>query len=84
MAFEGPPLAACWMHQGLRSGFEVSYFTPERAGFRIEGTTAGFQDDESWVVNYDIGVDQSAQAPTLSSVNSQIIAGITDSSATGA
>lgn len=32
----------------------------------------------------DIGVDQSAQAPTLATVNSQIISGITDSSAAGA
>ena len=31
----------------------------------------------------DIGVDQSSQAPSLSSVNTQIIANITDSSASG-
>ncbi len=58
VAFANLPPAACWLHQGLRSGFEVSYFTPDPHGLRIEGTTTGFQDGAAWVVNYDIELDQ--------------------------
>ena len=52
VAFANLPPAACWLHQGLRSGFEVSYFTPDPHGLRIEGTTTGFQDGAAWVLNY--------------------------------
>ncbi len=58
VTFADLPPAACWLHQGLRSGFEVSYFTPDPHGLRIEGTTTGFQDGAAWVVNYDIELDQ--------------------------
>jgi hypothetical protein len=58
VAFADLPRAACWLHQGLRSGFEVSYFTPHSYGHRIEGTTTGFQDGAAWVVRYDIELDQ--------------------------
>ncbi len=58
VAFDDLPAAACWLHQGLRSGFEVSYFTSEPQGPRIEGTTTGFQDGAAWVVSYDIELDQ--------------------------
>jgi hypothetical protein len=58
VAFANLPPAACRLHQGLRSGFEVSYFTPETHGLRIEGTTTGFQDGAAWVVSYDIDLDQ--------------------------
>ncbi|MFI5035746.1 MAG: putative glycolipid-binding domain-containing protein [Acidimicrobiales bacterium] len=58
MVFNDLPPSACWVHQGLRSGFEVSYFTPEPKGLRIEGTTTGFQDGDAWVVSYDIELDQ--------------------------
>jgi hypothetical protein len=56
--FADLPPAACWLHQGLRSGFEVSYFAFDRHGLRIEGTTTGFQDGAAWVVNYNIELDQ--------------------------
>jgi len=58
MVFDELPLAACWLHQGLRSGFEVSYFATEPNGIRIEGTTTGFQDGTAWIVSYDIELDQ--------------------------
>ena len=58
MAFANLPPAACWLHQGLRSGFEVSYFTPHPHGLRIEGTTTGFQDGAAWVVSYEIELNQ--------------------------
>jgi uncharacterized protein len=58
MAFDDLPRAACWMHKGLRSGFEVSFFTHENQGVRIEGTTAGFQESTPWVVSYEIVVDE--------------------------
>ena len=58
MAFANLSPAACWLHQGLRSGFEVSYFTLDPHGLRIEGTTTGFQDGAAWVVSYDIELDQ--------------------------
>ena len=58
MAFADLPHAACWLHQGLRSGFEVSFFTPDPSGLRIEGTTTGFQDGAAWVVSYEIELDQ--------------------------
>jgi uncharacterized protein len=58
VAFTNLPSAACWLHQGLRAGFEVSYFTPHPHGLRIEGTTTGFQDGAAWVVSYEIELDQ--------------------------
>jgi hypothetical protein len=58
VTFHDLPPAACWRHQGLRSGFEVSYFTSQADGIRIEGTTTGFQDGAEWVVSYEIELDQ--------------------------
>jgi uncharacterized protein len=58
VAFDDLPPSACWLHQGLRSGFEVSYFVSVPDGLRIEGTTAGFQDGSAWVVSYGIQLDQ--------------------------
>src|SRR6202453_4463878 len=57
VTFANLPPSACWLHQGLRSGFEVSYFTPGLRGLQIEGTTTGFQDGTAWVVSYDIELD---------------------------
>ncbi len=57
--FTSLPPTACWQHQGLRSGFEVAYFMPEPPGLRIEGTTTGLQDGDTWVVHYQLEVDQS-------------------------
>lgn len=58
VTFASLPPAACWRHQGLRTGFEVAYFTPGPPGLRVEGTTTGFQDGEAWVVMYQLEVDQ--------------------------
>jgi hypothetical protein len=55
--FSSPPPAACWQHQGLRSGFEVAYFTPESSGLQVVGTTTGLQDDDIWVVSYHLELD---------------------------
>jgi uncharacterized protein len=55
--FDGPPATACWEHQGLRSGFEVVYFSAEPDGVRVEGTTTGIQDDRPWVVSYQLDLD---------------------------
>jgi hypothetical protein len=55
--FASPPSAACWHHQGLRSGFEVAFFTPEPFGLRVEGTTTGLQGDDIWMVAYQLELD---------------------------
>jgi hypothetical protein len=55
--FDSPPAAACWQHQGLRSGFEVDYFTSGLSGVLVEGTTTGLQDDDIWVVRYRLELD---------------------------
>jgi uncharacterized protein len=59
MGFEHPPATACWQHRGLRSGFEVTYFAPRPHRVRIEGTTAGLQDGDTWIVTYAIDLDNS-------------------------
>ncbi len=56
--FERPPPSACWRHQGLRSGFEVAYFLPDGDGWLVDGTTAGLQDGNTWVVTYRIRLDR--------------------------
>jgi hypothetical protein len=58
VTFAGLPPAACWQHQGLRSGFEVVHFVVEPTGLRIEGATTGLQDGDAWVVTYRLQVDQ--------------------------
>jgi uncharacterized protein len=57
VSFDRPPSAACWQHQGLRSGFEVVYFTTGSSGLQIEGTTTGLQDDDIWVMGYRVELD---------------------------
>jgi hypothetical protein len=58
VGFDDLPRAACWLHKGLRSGFEVSFFSPEQYGLRIEGTTTASQEGVPWVVSYEIIVDE--------------------------
>jgi uncharacterized protein len=55
--FDKLPPAACWRHQGLRSGFEVAYFTTRSFRLHLEGTTTGLQDGDIWVVSYHIELD---------------------------
>ena len=52
------PKSACWLHEGLRSGFEVAHFTPHADGLRIDGTTVGLQDGLAFVVSYKVNVDE--------------------------
>ncbi|HEV2637918.1 MAG TPA: hypothetical protein VGX23_22395 [Actinocrinis sp.] len=69
-----------------RAGYQITWSvvpsytgpagTVEAIAIPVPGQTGAF-------ALIDIGVDQSAQAPTLSDVNSQIIAAITDASGTG-
>jgi hypothetical protein len=57
VAFNDLPPVACWRHQGLRAGFEVSFFARDSSGLRIAGTTTGLQDADAWVVSYEIELD---------------------------
>jgi len=55
--FRPPPATACWQHHAARSGFEVTYFTPRKRGWLIDGTTTAIEDAQTWVVTYRIEVD---------------------------
>ncbi len=57
MPFDSPPRTACWQHHGLRSGFEVVYFSSGPDRVSIEGTTTGIQHGASWVVRYTVELD---------------------------
>jgi hypothetical protein len=59
VSFASPPPAACWQHQGLRSGFEVAYFTVEASGVGVDGATTGLQDRDTWIVTYNLQLDES-------------------------
>jgi hypothetical protein len=58
VTFASPPASACWTHRGLRTGFEVAYFTIEGATTRADGTTTGLQDGETWIVSYSLVLDE--------------------------
>jgi hypothetical protein len=58
VTFANPPSSACWTHHGLRSGFEVAYFTIEEGTTRADGTTTGLQDNDTWIVSYSLLVDE--------------------------
>jgi uncharacterized protein len=57
MAFAPFPATACWRHRGARSGFEVAYFQAGPRGWRMDGTTAAAEDDQTWIVSYSILLD---------------------------
>lgn len=70
-----------------RSGYQVTWkVTPSYSGPSgvVELIALPVPGESGYFTLIDIGVDQSAQAPSLSTVNSQIIGDITDSSAAGA
>jgi hypothetical protein len=71
---EGLPSSACWTHQGLRRGFEVAYFTIEKGTIRADGTTAGLQDGNSWIVSYSLVLDEQWRT-RIARVNSRTAAG---------
>lgn len=70
-----------------RSGYQITWkVTPSYSGPSgvVELIVLPVPGESGYYTLIDIGVDQSAQAPSLSTVNAQIIDNITDSSATGA
>jgi len=70
-----------------RTGYQITWsVVPNYAGVggTVEDILLPVPSETGYFTLIDIGVDSSSQAPSLSSVNSQIIQGITDSSAAGA
>jgi len=57
MSFAPLPVTAAWQHRGLRSGFEVVYFSAAGDRCRMEGWTTAVEDGATWVVEYAIEVD---------------------------
>jgi hypothetical protein len=55
--FLPPPQSAAWLHQGLRTGFEVTYLAHVESGYHLHGCTAAIEDGQSWAVSYDIWLD---------------------------
>jgi hypothetical protein len=53
MPFAALPASAAWQHHGGRIGTECAFFTA--TGF--SGCTVAVEDDQRWVVGYEIGVD---------------------------
>jgi hypothetical protein len=45
------------MHQGVRVGFEVTYFTIGEGKIHADGTTTGLQDGDAWIVSYSLVLD---------------------------
>ena len=69
-----------------RAGYQITWsVVPDYSGpsGTVEAIAIPVPSQTGYFTLIDIGVDQSAQAPTLSTVDSQIIANITDSSASG-
>jgi hypothetical protein len=54
MPFTEPPPFAAWRHVGAREGFEVVSFEADGDGYRVEGTTTGFEDGRPWGTRYVI------------------------------
>ena len=70
-----------------RAGYQITWsVVPSYSGpsGTVELIALPVPGESGYYTLIDIGVDQSSQAPSLSTVNSQIIAGIADSSAAGA
>src|SRR3712207_9482582 len=58
------PSAASWRHEGLRAGFEVTFFAVDDHGVQVEGATTATENGEPWVVSYVIGLDLSWRTRT--------------------
>ncbi|MEO3863793.1 putative glycolipid-binding domain-containing protein [Acrocarpospora sp. B8E8] len=58
MSFVLPPDTAAWLHQEARAGFEVAYFEALDDGWRAQGWTTAVEEGETWVVRYDIRLDE--------------------------
>ncbi len=52
----GPPPSVSWMHQGIRTGFEVAYFERVADGYVITGSTTAVEDGDPWIVGYEVRV----------------------------
>ena len=72
--FVNPPRSACWHHEGLRLGFEVTYFTTAAGGVQAEGTAAGLQGGDTWIVSYRILLDESGRT-RMATLTSQSASG---------
>jgi len=59
VSFAAFPVTACWRHRGARSGFEVAYFPAGVGDWRLDGTTAAVEDEQTWIVSYSIRLDAS-------------------------
>jgi uncharacterized protein len=57
VSFDALPASAAWSHQGLRSGFEVTYVESFRDGWLLTGCTAAVEVGQPWIVDYEISVD---------------------------
>lgn len=57
MSFAAPPETAAWAHREARSGFEVVYFQRLGTGHQIDGCTAAIEGGQTWVVRYNITLD---------------------------
>jgi hypothetical protein len=58
MQFDDPPPTAAWAHRGARQGFEVTFFERSEGGHLITGCTTALEDEQTWVVDYQIQLDQ--------------------------
>ena len=70
-----------------RAGYQITWsVVPSYTGpsGTVEAIAVPVPAQTGYFTLIDVGLDQSAQAPTLSSVNSQVIASITDANAAGA
>jgi hypothetical protein len=53
-----PPTAA-WHHRQVRNGFEVVFFTLDKACYHIHGSTTAAENGQTWAVEYHIELDAS-------------------------
>jgi len=82
VTFAPLPAVACWRHRGARSGFEVAYFQAGPGGWRMDGTTAAAEDEQTWIVSYSIQLDAAwltrearVTARTASGLRETVLAG---------
>jgi hypothetical protein len=58
VSFDALPDTAAWTHHQARTGFEVVYFHLLEGGYRIEGCTTAVEDGQTWIVDYEIRLDE--------------------------
>jgi uncharacterized protein len=57
VSFASLPSQAAWQHRGVRSGFEVVFFSHQDSRWRIQGCTTAKEDGRPWAVEYAIELD---------------------------